>query len=153
MQERYGLNHRPVGRWIAITLLVLAFVAALLAYHAFCYRLMGQLQQQSAELAVPVHDVVRPLELHILRAEAPQRAQAVHGREGAAAQATSAHTPRRRRSAPRLASGVGLHHRRRPARLFVLRRLRPADPRAAPGDQGAFASESKVHRLLPGGCG
>ena len=29
MQERYGLDHRPVGRWIAVGLLIVAFVAVL----------------------------------------------------------------------------------------------------------------------------
>ena len=29
MQERYGLDRRPIGRWIAVAALVLAFVAAL----------------------------------------------------------------------------------------------------------------------------
>jgi hypothetical protein len=29
MQERYGLNRRPVGRWIGVTILTIAFVAAL----------------------------------------------------------------------------------------------------------------------------
>ena len=30
MQERYGLNRRPIGRWIATTALALAFVGALI---------------------------------------------------------------------------------------------------------------------------
>ena len=29
MQERYGLNRRPVGRWIGVTIVTLLFVAAL----------------------------------------------------------------------------------------------------------------------------
>jgi uncharacterized protein (DUF58 family) len=34
MQERYGLDRRPIGQWITVTALVLAFVAAL-AFVAF----------------------------------------------------------------------------------------------------------------------